>query len=1246
MKNLLLSALLIVSAQALAQSDGCSSATLLSVTANCSSPVSGTTLGATQTIAGCSGNADDDVWYQFTATNTAHQITVIPIAGFDPVVQLFSGTCSTLTSLVCKDNGGSGVTEIINYNGLTPGSTYTVRIYHYGAGSGTGNFTICVTNPPPTPSNDECISATPLNVNGSCSYTNATTDGASQSLTGCSGTADDDVWFSFVATNSLQNIQVNPIDAIDLVFQVYSGSCGALNSLICIDNTFTGDVEQSDIVGLVPGQTYYIRVYDYYQGNTGDFQICITGTPTPTPTNDDPCSAIQLPAVTATCQFSQFTTVGASATMSAPTPSTCAGGSGAAIGGFSASSSDVWFAITVPASGNVDVTAQPNGGAGSITDGVMALYSGTCSSLTQIACSDDNNYPGSTNDLLPFLSVNGLTPGSTVYLRYWGFGSSTGTFGICVSTATNDDCANALYICDINGYSASTSASYTPDRPDNMRGNNEDINGNNLVDGFDSGGIFGQAGPWGTGSANFDVVIDNNSWIKFTAANTTATLDVDVYDCWTGNGIQMQIFEGTNCTNFIPVSNFEESAIGFTITAINLTIGNDYYLMVDGFAGDICNYTITANSGVQFPDIADVNPICEGGTVTLNAPPGATSYEWQHDGSATPSVTVSPSTTQTYYCEVTGLCDYKQMLDVVVTVNPNPNVNITNGATTSICQGASATLTATGATNYTWSTGGSGASINVSPTTNTQYTVTGIDANGCSNNDVITVQVNSLPTLAANPNATDADCGGSNGALLGATASGNGPFSYSWSNGASTIGSTANLNNVPAGNYYLTVTDANTCNDQFGPFNISNPGAPPAPSLTIDDNDPCLGASSVLTASSAASSPVYNWTGPNGFTATGTTVNLTNVTSLESGNYCVSVTSAGCTGPSSCQTITVLNDPLIAVTAAGNDSTICLFNDINLSASGADSYTWTGPNNYSGSGSTINIPSAQQANSGYYAVTGIDANGCSATDSILISVLQLPIVDLAADHANNIYCNGYIANLTASGAMSYTWTGPSGFTSSNSSVTLISLDAGDQGYYYVTGTDSEGCANSDSIFLTIITNVPAFAPSDTMICPGETLILYGSGGQTYNWNGPAGYYSELQNPTVTTDASFENSGIYYLTVTDANGCLGYDSTLVEVTNNGDCLFIPNLTTPDKDGHNDLWVIEGLDKFENAEVEIYNRWGNMVYYSSPYNNDWDGTVNQPGVIDGEGKVPVGTYFYIIKLNEGDKPPFKGYVEVQY
>ncbi|HIP32020.1 MAG TPA: gliding motility-associated C-terminal domain-containing protein, partial [Crocinitomicaceae bacterium] len=811
------------------------------------------------------------------------------------------------------------------------------------------------------------------------------------------------------------------------------------------------------------------------------------------------------------------------------------------------------------------------------------------------------------------------------------------------SSATNDDCLNALYICDINGYSASTSGSYTVDRPDNMRGNAEVLGTYAYTPGTNQGGIFGVNGN----EPAYDVQIDNNSWIKFTAALATATLNVTISDCFTNAGIQMQIFEATNCTNFIPVSNFSESNSSFTITATGLTIGNDYYLMVDGFAGDICNYTISAESGVQFPEIVPVSPICIGSSVTLNAPIGATSYYWPHSGETTQSVTVTPATTQSYTAEVTGLCDYKQTLTTIVTVNPLPNVSITNGATAAICAGDNINLTATGASTYTWSNAQNGATINVSPSSLTNYTVTGIDNNGCSNTDVIAISVNSLPTLSATPTATDSDCGGSNGALTGSVASGNPNFNYSWSNGVSNVGNSANLSGIPAGSYTLTVTDGNTCSNTFGPFNVINPGAPAAPIVTIDDNTPCLNGTVNLSVTGDAGA-TFNWTGPNSFSSTNSTVSISPITQIEAGSYCVNQTVAGCTGPSACEIVTINSLPIVTITAANNDSTICLNEDIVLTASGATTYTWTGPNAFSGTNSTETITGATNLNAGTYSVTGTDNNGCTNTGIILIDILPLPSISITSNVGTTAYCIGSSATLTASGASTYSWSGPNAYSGTGNPVTILDLDANSQGYYLVDATDVEGCQNTDSILVNIVTNVPAYSSADTSLCPKSKLILYGNGGDSYFWSGPNGFSSTDQNPIISTSLSGSDEGWYVLTVIDSNGCAGFDSTYLDISHNADCLFIPNLVTPNFDNNNDNWVIEGLDEIPDAEVSIFNRWGNLIYYSSPYSNDWSGEVNKGTKIDGSnGKVPVGTYFYIINLNNGDETGiFKGYLEVEY
>jgi gliding motility-associated-like protein len=753
---------------------------------------------------------------------------------------------------------------------------------------------------------DDCSNAPLLAINPNCELTSASTIGATQSIPGCSGNANDDVWYAFIANAPLINILIQSSMQFDAVAQVFSGTCGALNSVICKDANGLGQSEQFDLVGLIEGQQYYIRIYDYLNSNGGNFTICLTGSALLIPSNDEPCSAIMLPEVTSSCNYSVFTTVGASASVSAPFPSMCIGGITPQQGGFLISSKDVWFKIQVPETGNIHITSKPNMGQGAITDGVMVLYTGTCNSLNQITCSDDHSaYPGITNDLLPLISANNLIPGNIVYLRVWGYGSSSGNFGICVSTSTNDECSNALYICDINGYSATTSASYTADRPSNMQGNNEDIDGNNIPDGINTGGVFGQAGPWGTGSSGFNVTINNNSWIRFTAASTTAVLEVDIYDCWIGNypsgGLQMQVFSGNNCSNFIPVSDFKENSTGFTLTAIDLIPGFDYYLMVDGFAGDICGYTISAESGIQFPEIIDIPPICSGDTIIISAPLGANSYLWQN-GDTTQSIAVCPTTDFTYSCEVTGLCDFKQLLEATIDVKPLPSLDILNGDSIDVCLNEEIQLIASGADTYQWKDGPTGESWTMINPYNMYYTVVG-ESNGCSSIDSIFIEILSPPVIELYTSETSPLCENSSISLHA-----QGAFVYTWEQPNGTITQTDSiyidhLQQEDEGLYVSIGTDQNGCSSIDSLLlNIH-----PIPTIDINCSDSIL-CQSENTFISAIGAESYHWTGPMNLTSNNSSFSLHSFSPEQAGWYSVTANNlAGCTSEDSIQIM--LADP-------------------------------------------------------------------------------------------------------------------------------------------------------------------------------------------------------------------------------------------------------------------------------------------------------------------------------------------------
>lgn len=1089
------------------QSDNCSGAVLLTI-GNC---VTGSP-GATQNLPGCVGNADDDAWYRFVATNTSHQITVSGSSGYDAVIQLLSGgSCGSLTSLNCVDNTLSGGTETINATGLTVGVTYYLRIYDYYAGTSAGTFTTCVTLPPSAPANNNCSGATALTVNGSCVTTAATSYGATQSMTGCSGTADDDVWFMFTANNYTQTIQVAGSSGMDAVVQLFSGTCASLTSITCQDATFTGGTETISATGLVPGSTYYVRVYDYYSTGGYPFNICITGAPISAGTqpNDEPCNAIQMPPVTADCNYLSFSNVGATMS-SAAAPTGCTGGTG----GFTAASKDVWFKITVPASGNVCITPQPNLTPSTtvIDDGAMALYSGTCGSLTQIACSDDAdgtsgatyNYPGTANDFQPYINATGLTPGSTVYLRYWGWGGETGTFGLCVQAPTNDDCVNALYICDLNGYSASTSPAYTPDRPGTgagqMYANNETPAGVNQPDGVNTGGPFGYyppsniPGPYS--SPAIDVNIENNSWIRFTAGSPTVNLRVTVGNCWVGNypsgGIQMQIFSGSNCNNFAPVSSFKEGSNTFTVTGTGLTVGNDYYLMVDGYARDICNYTIQALDGVALPEITAVpDSICPGQSSLLTAPLGATGYTWYPTGSTpvtTRTISVSPGTTMTYTCVAGGVCGQKQTLTKTVYVKTVPTVLINSGNPISTCGTQTLTLTGSGANTYTWSTGNTTGSFTTAPVSSTSYSVIGRASNGCTNTAVTNVTVNPLPVITVS---------GSNTICIGQSTilTASGGTSYTWSPGG-TVSPSISVTPTTSTVYNVTGANAFGCT-RTATIQVVVNGLP---TVSSSSTTICRGASGSLSASGAST---YTWN--TGATGANATFNPTVTTT-----YTVTGTNAnGCSNTAVGQ-VSVNAPPTIQINS-GSPVSICNNQTVTLSGSGGITYTWSTGSN----GGSINVSPTSNTS---YTLTGTAATGCSNTAVTTVTVNALPAISITGSAT---ICNGKSTVLTANGGSSYTWT-PGG------AATSITVSPTSNTVYSVTGTAANSCTNT-AVTTVTVNALPAVSVNNATVCNGSSVLLTASGtSASYSWNTGASTNTIAPNPSSNTS--------YTVTGTAANSC--------------------------------------------------------------------------------------------------------------
>ena len=379
--------------------------------------LAGTTVNTTNIAnnTGCANMSNFGVWYTFTGDG--QQTTVSTNPSFDIKLSIATGTCGTLSNIVCTDASPETATFT-----TVSGTQYYVYVASYGNSSTTtGTFTIsrsCTAAPVP-PVNDDCVNAIKLTVNTLCSYSNYTnadaTDSTGVPAPGCAGYSGGDVWFSTVVpANGILLIDTLPGVLSDGGMAIYSGICEAMTLIECDDDdSDNGAMPYIQRSGLTPGSTVYIRVWEYGNNNNGSFGICVT-TPPP-PINDNPCSSIELNVNTA-CAYQTFTNIGATATGGVTAP-----GCGGYLGG------DVWFNFVVPANGIVRIDSNT----GYITDGGMAVYSGSCGALTLVQCDNDS----SVNGVMPYIALSGLTPGTMLYIRFWEFGNdSNGTFNICIST--------------------------------------------------------------------------------------------------------------------------------------------------------------------------------------------------------------------------------------------------------------------------------------------------------------------------------------------------------------------------------------------------------------------------------------------------------------------------------------------------------------------------------------------------------------------------------------------------------------------------------------------------------------------------------------------------------------------------------------------------------------------------------------------------------------------------------------------
>jgi hypothetical protein len=365
---------------------------------------------------------------------------------------------------------------------------------------------------------------------------------------------------------------------------------------------------------------------------------------------------------------------------------------------------------------------------------------------------------------------------------------------------------------------------------------------------------------------------------------------------------------------------------------------------------------------------------------------------------------------------------------------------------------------------------------------------------GCvDTTNIITVTSIAPPSVSAGADQTV--CGGVNITL---TASG--ANNYIWNNGANTA--VINLQTGTSSSnstFSVTGTDSITGCSSIDTVQVIVNALPNVDAGS--DFTACLNQEITLTA-----------TGGISFVWSNNIQNGQNFTLTQSAIYSVTgIDANGCLNSDEIS-ITALNNPTVS---AGENQEVCSGDTVILSGSGASNYSWD-------NGVQNGVPFIVVATE-IYTLIGTTIDGCSDTSQVTVSVNNLPIISAGNDES---ICQGSLVTLTGSGAQSLSW--------SNGIQDGIAFTPQTTQVYTLSGTDQNGCSNTDDVTVTIVTLPQVNAGSDQTICQGEEITLNGSGAQTFNWD------NNVQNGIAfipTTALTFTLTGT-------ENGCLNTDQVTV------------------------------------------------------------------------------------------------------
>ncbi len=1061
---------------------------------------------------GCSNNA--------TTTVT---VFPLPVVNAGPDIQL----CQYDTISLTATGGGpytwsNGATTAVIVVNPTSSTSYTVTVTDANGCSATDNVTVTV-NPAPvavvSPDQNVCEgSSTTLTASGGSTYT----------------------WFPGGSTAS--DITVSPTSDASYVVQVSNGSCISydtvnvfvhLSPVVNLSSVFICNGANATLDAGISGMTYL--------WNTGATTQAITisagGTYTVTVTDAFGCSATA----------SSTATLGNSLNVTLPTVSFCQGDSTVIDPGYTGyqyswSNGATTQAITVYNAGTyvLTITDTATGCTGTIT------AAASVNPLPAANFTATNVCIGNTTS---FTDISNIVTG-TITSWSWDFGDGgvSGAQNPAHTFSTSGSQTISLTIFSSTGCTASYTGtvSVNPLPVANFTSLNSCQNSNAVfidLSSVSSGNITSYNWSFGDGSTGTQ---QNPTHSYATSGNFNVTLLVT-----TAGGCTNSITQPVTVYP-LPVASFTNTTVcigaasAFTntstisaggITSVSWSFGDlgtstssnpshaystsgtfNVTLVVTSSNG--CTDTVTQPVTVNALPVANAGTdqhICIGSAATLTAT-GGTSYLWSPGNATTASISVNPSTNNTYSVTVTNAngCVANDAINIYVHALPTVNA----GVDQNICNGSTATLssTASGSVTYLWTPGAlTSQTVSVNPVTTTNYIVTATDAYGCIARDTVRVMVNPIPAINAGPDQTI--CNGSTISLVAS-----GAPNLTWYPGnisGSTMLVTPNANST----YIVVGISAAGCQSSDSINVVVNP----VPVVNIPPTFVCQGLSTTLDAGNIGS--VYSW-------STGETTQT--ITVSDSGSYAVVVTTPnGCSTLGNAQVTTggaVVGNPTVLALCTGQSGT--------LSAGNAgSSYLWS--NGATTQNITVNT-------AGTYTVQVTDINGCSASFANSVSVNPIPVPAFIAPPV----CFGSPTTFTNQSSISSgsiignLWGFGNGYSASAVNPSYTYSYTGSYGVTLVV-TSAAGCSASITQYVSIY-QVPNAAFSTTAVCLNSNSnytdqSTAGSGTITdWQWDFGDGttYNGQTASHNYSTAGTFSTS----LIVTSSYGCI--DTVQHQVLVNG------------------------------------------------------------------------------------------------